>query len=387
MFQKSLNKVLEGTQGKDVIIVGAGSQGKKLAGAFIDRGRKIECFFDNKEDMWAEGDIFGIPIKKPFNTENDNAYYVISVYDEVQRFILRKQLAELGIQEKQILCYFPNRCLDYHATLSPEEYRGEIDEMYKEIFGRPINWKAPKTYNEKINWEKLNVNNDICKILADKNQAPNWVGEKIGKEHLTKRYGVWNSLDEIDFSRLPNSFVLKANNASGRNILVKDKEKLNVLELKDKVDYWMSTNYMFHAFENVYDGIEPKIIAEEYLEGMAENLYDYNIYCFHGEPKYIWCIKGSHKPECTAAFYDTKWNRQPFSYGYPLDIYPAPKPAKLDEMLELTAILCKDFKHVRVDWYIMPDGRILFGEMTFQTWSGLETFIPEKYDEYFGSLI
>ena len=70
-----------------------------------------------------------------------------------------------------------------------------------------------------------------------------------------------------------------------------------------------------------------------------------------------------------------------------MDIYPAPKPEKLEEMLELTKILCRDFRHVRVDWYIMPDGRILFGEMTFQTWSGLDTFIPEKYDEYFGSLI
>lgn len=386
MFQKSLNKVLENTKGKDVIIVGAGLHGKELAGAFIDHDREVRCFFDNKEDLWGL-DIFEIPIEKPFKIDSDDVCYVISVYDEVLRHVLRKQLLDLGIQEKSILCYFPARCLDYHATLRPEEYREEIDEMFRETFGRPMNWGNPTTYNEKINWEKLNVQNDIYKILTDKSQARNWVGERVGKEHLTKHYGVWNNLDEIDFSKLPKSFVLKANNASGRNILVKDKEKLDISELKEQVDYWMSTNYMFHRFENVYDGIKTKMIAEEYLEGMADTLYDYNIYCFHGEPKYIWCIKGSHKPECTATFYDTNWNRQPFSYGYPLDIYPAPKPEKLDEMLELTKILCKDFRHVRVDWYIMPDGRILFGEMTFQTWSGLEKFIPEKYDEYFGSLI
>lgn len=386
MFQKSLNKVLEGTKGKNIIIVSAGLHGKELAGAFIDCGREVQCFFDNKEDLWGL-DIFGIPIKKPFNANSSDVCYVISVYDEVLRHVLRKQLAGLGISEELILCYFPARCLDYHATLSPEEYRGEIDEMFREKFGRQMDWENPKTYNEKINWEKLNVHDDRFKILTDKSQARNWVGERVGEEHLTKHYGVWNNLDEIDFSKLPKSFVLKANNASGRNILVKDKEKFDVSEFRERVDYWMSTNYMFHRFENVYDGIVPKIIAEEYLEGMAETLYDYNIYCFHGEPKYIWCIKGSHKPECTATFYDTEWNRQPFSYGYPLDIYPAPKPEKLDEMLELTKMLCKDFRHVRVDWYIMPDGRILFGEMTFQTWSGLDTFIPGKYDEYFGSLI
>lgn len=386
MFQKSLNKVLESTEGKNVIIVGAGLHGKELAGAFIDHDREIQCFFDNKEELWGL-DIFEIPIKKPFNANNSEVRYVISVYDEVLRHVLRKQLIGLGISEKNILCYFPMRCLDYHATLRLEEYRGEIDEMFQEKFGRPMNWENPKTYNEKINWEKLNVYDDRYKILTDKSQARNWVGERVGKEHLTKHFGVWDKLDEIDFDKLPNSFVLKANNGSGRNILVKDKEKLNVSDIKETVDYWMSTNYMFHRFENVYNEMKPKILVEEYLDGMAETLYDYNIYCFHGEPKYIWCIKGSHRPGCTATFYDKNWNRQPFSYGYPLDIYPAPKPEKLDEMLELTKILCKDFKHVRVDWYIMPDGRILFGEMTFQTWSGLDTFIPNKYDEYFGSLI
>ena len=386
MFQKSLIKILEATKGKSIIIVSAGLHGKELAGALIDRDREVRWFFDNKEELWGL-DIFGIPIKKPFNANSDDVCYVISVFDEVLRYVLKRQLAGLGIPEESVLCYFPARCLDFHATLLPEEYRGEIDEMFREKFGRSMDWENPKTYSEKINWEKLNVYDDRFKILTDKSQARNWVGERIGTEHLTKHYGVWNNLDEIDFSKLPKSFVLKANNASGRNILVRDKEKLNISEIKDKVDYWMSTNYMFHKFENVYDGIEPKMIAEEYLEGMAETLYDYNIYCFHGEPKYIWCIKGSHKPECTAAFYDTDWNRQPFSYGYPLDIYPAPKPEKLEEMLELTKILCRDFRHVRVDWYIMPDGRILFGEMTFQTWSGLDTFIPEKYDEYFGSLI
>ena len=112
------------------------------------------------------------------------------------------------------------------------------------------------------------------------------------------------------------------------------------------------------------------------------------MYIFHmNVSKYIWCIKGSHRPDCTATFYNTDWERQPFSFGYPLDIYPAPRPEKLDEMLELTKILCKDFEHVRVDWYIMPDGRILFGEMTFQTWGGMKKIVPKKYDLYLGSLI
>ena len=78
---------------------------------------------------------------------------------------------------------------------------------------------------------------------------------------------------------------------------------------------------------------------------------------------------------------------QPFSYGYPKDEIVAPRPEKLDEMLELSRKLCKQFNHVRVDWYNMPDGRVLFGEMTFTTWAGLRKFCPEEYDMEFGKLI
>ena len=56
-------------------------------------------------------------------------------------------------------------------------------------------------------------------------------------------------------------------------------------------------------------------------------------------------------------------------------------------MLELSKVLCKDFDHVRVDWYNMPDGRVLFGEMTFSTWNGLKKFDPEEWDLKLGELI
>lgn len=386
MFKESLDKVIEQTKGRPCVIVGAGTQGRRLAGAFIDRDYDVLSFFDN--DGKLEGlEIYGIPIKKPERLTEEGVCYVISVDDALVRFQLKSQLLRLGIDEASIICYFPHRCLDYHATLDAGSYKDAIDAMFKERFGRDMDWEDPKTYNEKLNWEKMNLHDDRRTLLADKYLVRKWVAEKIGDQHLTKQFGVWDRPEEIDFDALPGSFVLKANNGSGRNILVKDKRDMDVQAVIDQLRYWISSNYMFDAFEMHYGDIKPKIIAEEYLDGLAETVYDHNIYCFHDQPKYIWCIKGSHRPGCTAAFYDTDWNRQPFSYGYPLDVYPAPRPEKLDEMLGLTRILCKGFEHVRVDWYMMPDGRILFGEMTFQTWGGLNTMIPEKYDRYLGSLI
>ena len=67
------------------------------------------------------------------------------------------------------------------------------------------------------------------------------------------------------------------------------------------------------------------------------------------------------------------------------DVY-VHKPKEIQMILELSRELSKGFRHARVDWYIMPDGRILFSEITFATWGGLQKFDPDTYDDYFGKL-
>ena len=387
MFKESLDKVLRFSENKNIIIVCAGKIGQEIAVALIEHNYNIISFFDNNESLNGLT-VYGIPVCKPVLCgQNDNVVYIIATASDFIRFKLKKQLIGLGINQSDIACYYPYRCPDFNSELSPDEYKSEFEIMYSEVFGKPMNWENPSTYNEKINWEKFNITDERRVRLSDKRLAREWVADKIGNKHLTEHYGYWKRTKDIDLDKLPERFVLKTNNGSSRNILVHDKSTADFNEIFDKLEYWLNSNYMFQTFEMHYGLVEPCILAEEYIEGLAETLYDYNIYCFHGEPEYIWCIKGSHRPGCTATFYNKKWERQPFSFGYPLDIYPALKPDKLDEMLNLTKVLCEGFDHVRVDWYILPDGRILFGEMTFMSWGGVQRFCPEKYDMVFGNLI
>ena len=144
---------------------------------------------------------------------------------------------------------------------------------------------------------------------------------------------------------------------------------------------------MHTCLEMQYKDVPPKIICEKFIPGMAESLYDYQFYCFHGKPKYIWCIKASHKENCQASFYDTDWKKQEFTFGYPGDPDFVPRPKQLAKMLQISEILSADFEHVRVDLYELPDGRILFGELTLTSWGGFHKFVPEKYDKVLGELI
>lgn len=373
-------------EAESIIIVGAGVVGKGLNGILKHKGKMVKEFFDNNEKKIGTK-IDDLEVKRPYKLFGEKLLYIISVRNLLAKQELFNQLVQLGIDEENIILYNDLSDPDYIRELDENEYPNVVNSMYLRIFGHEIDFNNPTTYNEKISLEKIYLRDPIRTKLADKVEVREWIKEQIGEKYLTKWYGIWDNAEDIDFETLPQSFVLKLNNGSGRNILVKDKSSINVEEIITQLNQWKRINYAYTVMELHYKDIVPKIICEEYLKDLAESVYDYDIYCFHGKPKYIWCIKGSHRPNCHASFYDLNWEMQPFSYGYPKDEVLAPRPEKLDEMLKLSEILCKQFKHVRVDWYNMPDGRLLFSEMTFTTWAGLSKFVPEEYDLKFGELI
>ena len=385
MLRRVLDCVTKRTN--TVIIVGAGKTGREMM-EFIEENSDItvKAFFDNNEDLIGNR-INNIEIMKPYKEKDEKVLYVVAVVSPKMRDELCAQLEALKIQMDDIVVCYPTRDYAYLSSLDEKYYEEEIQDIYFQTFGKKINWQHPSTYNEIINWERLNVKDERRTRLADKFLVRDWVKEQIGEKYLTKLYGVWDNAEDIDFEALPDAFVLKVNNGSGRNIVVKDKSKIDQGEIRRQLNEWKRINYAYMFLEFQYKDIVPKIICEEYLEGVAENVYDYNIYCFHGEPAYIWCIRESHKPDCKASFYSKDWEMMPFSYGYPKDEIIAPRPEKLEEMLEISRVLSKDFQHVRVDLYNLPDGRVLFGEMTFTTWGGWMHWEPEEYDLIFGKMI
>lgn len=98
---------------------------------------------------------------------------------------------------------------------SDEKY---IRLKYKLLFGKDINLINPRTFNEKMNWLKLNYHNPLMTILADKYWVKKWVAQKIGSEYVVPCYGHWCSVVDIDIERLPQRCFLKTNQDSGGGI-------------------------------------------------------------------------------------------------------------------------------------------------------------------------
>ena len=273
------------------------------------------------------------------------------------------------------------------STMDVADYPQALSKWYYKQTGNILNLDNPKTFNEKLQWLKLYDSTPLKTKLADKYLEREWIKEQIGEEYLVPLLGVWNCFDEIDFSKLPDKFVLKVNQGSGWNLIVTDKTNLNIREEKKKFDRWMSMNFAYvSGLELHYKNIVPKIIAEEYLED-AKGLIDYRFYCFNGEPRQVWVDVFSGTTKHMREVYDMNWEKIPLRCTWPsakgmLD----EKPINFEKMKAFAKKLSQPFCFVRVDFYEVKK-KLYMGEMTFIPMSGIGEFEPKEWDEELGRML
>lgn len=260
---------------------------------------------------------------------------------------------------------------------------------YKFKTGEKLNLNSPKTFNEKLQWIKLYDHNPDYNIMVDKYAVREYVAKTIGEEYLILLIGTYDSVDEIDWSKLPNKFVLKCTHGSGSNIICTDKDKLDIEYSKVKLNKWMKKNWYWFGKEWPYKNVKPRIIAEKYMaDETGIELKDYKVLCFNGEPKLIEVHRGRFANR-TQDIYDIGWNKTEISQsniGIPKSKRSMEKPVFLDEMLFLSCKLSQKIPHVRVDWYY-ADNQLFFGELTFFDGSGFDRFDNPKDDLMLGSWI
>ena len=254
---------------------------------------------------------------------------------------------------------------------------------------RKLNLKKPTRYTEKIQWYKLNYRDPLMQKCADKYAVREYVKEKGLAHILNDLYAVFETPKDISFEGLPGEFVLKLSNGSSTNVLVKDKTKNDLHNIRRKFEDFYNQSGASAGREWVYKSDKaPVIVAEKLLkntENPNSDIRDYKILCFNGTPQYIICVDGRYTEDYCHVVYDTDWNKQNVSVGESSCSSDYERPATLDEMLEYATILSKDFPAARVDFYSIS-GKVYFGEITFFPWSGYMTFNPDDFDRQLGEL-
>ena len=262
-----------------------------------------------------------------------------------------------------------------------------LKHQYRNYVGKKLNLDDPKTFNEKLQWLKLYERNPIYITMVDKHRVKEYVEKIIGNEYLIPTYGVWNSFDEIDFEKIPSSFVLKCTHDSGSVVVCKDIKDLDKNAAKGKLCKGLKNNLFWWGREWPYKDVPRKIIAEQYIQDSNGELLDYKFMCFGGKVKCSFvCSDRFSEKGLHVTFFDREWNVMPFERHYPSVKEGMPKPQNYEKMIELAEILSHNIPFVRVDFYEV-DGKIYFGELTLYPGCGFEEFTPEEWDKTLGDWI
>ena len=259
-----------------------------------------------------------------------------------------------------------NRRRDRFNHLSDEEF---AKMYYKERTGRELNLVNPETYDVKLWFLKLHIRDPLMTKCTDKYLVRDYVTE-CGLGHiLNELYAVYERFDEIDFSRLPDRFIMKFNHTSGTNAIYDKNLFFDYKYQKNEFDFWMQRNSFWGSREWNYKDIKPLIICEKVLEQPGSDcLNDYKFMCFGGKVKLVFgetgiCRPdGTHNPDSVRNVYDRDYNLMEGVRFTRQNFDPAllPKPENYEKMVEYAEILSKPFRHCRVDLYNI-EGAIYFG--------------------------
>ena len=262
--------------------------------------------------------------------------------------------------------------------------------MYRAYTGEKLNLKTPKTFNEKMQWLKLNNRKPEYTLMVDKYEGKEYVKKVCGGgARIIKTLGGWDSFDEINFDLLPDKFVLKTTHDSGTIVICDNKRILDKASAKKQLEESLKRNFYLYSREWPYKNVRPRILAEEYMvDEHGDGLKDYKFYCFNGVPKYLYVSQGmnDHKT-ARVSFITMNWEKAPFGRAdYPeFEALPS-KPIKFDKMVSVAKKLSEEQPFLRVDLYEIS-GEVYFSELTLFPCGGLMPFVPKEWDRKLGDMI
>ena len=263
-----------------------------------------------------------------------------------------------------------------------------LKAMYRATMGKRLDLDNPVTFNEKLQWLKIHDRNPLYTTLVDKYRVKQWVADRIGSEHVTKTYAMWERAEDIDISGLPERFVLKTNHDSGGVAICRNRATFNLDAAKKKLAKHLKTNYFWRTREWPYKDVRPCVFAEEYLDpAEGGDLYDYKLFRFSdGRIVTLAMTNRFTDGALSQTFFDDEWHALPVSEGGHPTRPGLKRPEAFERMKEMADRLGAGFPFIRVDFYESAGG-LYFGEMTLYPNSGFEHFEPSEWDVEFGDWV
>jgi len=269
-------------------------------------------------------------------------------------------------------------------------------DRFKYHVGHDLNLRHPRSYNEKIACKKLFDRNPLLPLTTDKYRMRSFVRSVLGyaaEEHFIPQLWVGKKAKDIPFNHLPDTYIIKPNNAAGRELIKRDigftvdkhptKRTLTIDDHIRVCSRWFHSLHGSYGQEWAYSQIDPLIIVEKLITVKGgEGLIDCKFFVFHGECKVAQVLGVGES--YTFVFYDMEWNRLDARRADSARGKDVTKPIMFDELASIACKLGSFFDAVRIDFLVAND-RYYIGEITHYPGAGYGKFLPTEFDYTLGS--
>ncbi len=267
-----------------------------------------------------------------------------------------------------------DRCLNYLHAWNRLPYRPNL--------------LSPRTFNELILASKRDYRGDmaLARRVTDKIEFKEWLRERPEWRPL-----IVPTLDVFDF---PHEFedriferdtVLKPTHTSGAYLLIEERRRLSKREMQ-AFRRWHRQDHYRRMREPNYKGAKKRFLLEPLLRDEdGHPAKDYKFFMIGDRPVMILFGRGRHTNH-TEQFYSPDWELLDFRRGVTRYPDPYPRPASLDAALKTASDLARPFPLCRIDLYLLPDGVIKAGEVTFFPGEGIVPFTPPEADFEMGRI-
>ena len=257
------------------------------------------------------------------------------------------------------------------------------DHIYSFLLYLVIHKRYPSKINSTLNdilyFTKTTkeIINPLRVFVTDKEFVKLYVKAKIGDQYNVPTLAVLKNVEEALSFNYPENCVIKPTHTSGEKIFRRHGVDINF----DLIKKWFRTNYYHEGREANYKNLLPKLIVEPFVFH-NNSIVDYKIFCFNGKP----CIIQVNLNINNARnIYTTDWELLPFTMSSSKGSGIS-KPKNLTEMLEISAVLSKDFPHIRIDLYSNGEN-IFVGELTNCHWNASVKFQPHSGEKEFWRIV
>ncbi|WP_420465669.1 ATP-grasp fold amidoligase family protein [Panacagrimonas sp.] len=275
--------------------------------------------------------------------------------------------------------------------------RRQVVHGHANRFGRKPNLIAPHGFNERILQRMVHDRDPWLRFAGDKLATREFVSRMAGYRYALPLLGSWQRADRIEWKTLPDTFVFKPNNMSGKIRVVRDLQRADTSSLTALGTSWLRQSYFDVGLEWSYLNTPDRLLAEPVMKSHdGESMIEVNVTTFAGHPAVFEVLtgkKGSNH-RCNGWF---------GAHGQRLDLRGKADPpervldaSQLQRLIrefqshreaiaDLAQRLGRWFAMMRVDIWITSEG-LKVAELTAYPQRGTTPFQPADWDQKLGAM-